>query len=340
MFAIMNQKIKSLWMGLTALLMGWHTTPAQNSCFFPGDTSRWESRFAMPGITTGTVYSLLPSQDGSLLIGTSTTARFGGDTYLGSIARWDGARYRPLGTGLYGLSGSMTIYAMVEDAAGNVYVGGMFTGATNPGGGVVSSRNIIKWDIASQQWEALALGLNGSVHALAIDGDTLYVGGTFTQTEGGSPIPMSKVGRWRVDTGSWEALGAGVGSTTPGLNGQVHALAIGNGGELFVGGAINQAGGQPAYSIARWTPGSGWDDMSGGLPSFAIDANGVPTGVSSASTVQSLAFHPGTGQLYAGGYFGEYIGSASIALAAWYHSEQLAAFRDLMRKAPGGELLV
>ena len=318
----MNRRIKTLCLGLIALLTGWQPVSAQTSCYFPGDTSRWDSRFAMPGITTGTVYSLIPSQDGTLLIGTSATSRFGGDLNMGSIARWDGARYRPLGEGLYGAPGSMTIYAMIEDAAGNVYVGGNFNGATNPGSGVVNSKGIIKWNVATQQWEALGLGLaGGQVYALALDGDTLYVGGTFTQSEGSTPVSMNKVGRWRIDTGTWEALGTGVGSTTAGLNGQVHALTLDNSGALIVGGAINQAGGQPVNSIARWTPGSGWDNMGGGLTSFAIDANGQPTGVSFPSTVQSLAYNPVTGDLYAGGYFGEYIGSAGIAqtkgLAVW-----------------------
>lgn len=294
---------------------------AQSPCFFPGDNDRWETRFAQPGITTGTVYALVPSQDGSLIVGTSAISRFGGDLNLGSIARWDGEKYTSLATGLSSTTTLQSIRAVAEDANGNVYVGGNFSGATNPNGTVVNSKNIIRWNITTQQWEALGAGVNNQVYTIAIDQDTVYIGGTFTLTESASPIAIEKVARFDVSTGTWSALGSGVGANVGSLNGQVNALQIGNNGEVFVGGAISTAGGQPVNSIARWTPGSGWDNVGGGLASFAIDTNGAPTGISSPSTVQSLAFHPTTGKLYAGGYFGEYIGSASIAqtkgLAVW-----------------------
>ena len=310
-----------LRVGSIAMLLTGPALQAQTPCFFPGDAQRWDHQFAAPGITTGTVHAMQPSVDGTLLIATSATSRFGGDLYNGSVARWDGERYTPLGGGLYGVSGNLTVYAMVEDAAGNVYLGGSFSGATNPNGTPVNSKNLIKWNQANQQWEALGLGVNGQVWALALDQDTLYLGGSFSQTEGPTPVQMSKVGRFLLGSGTYEGMGTGVGSSSAGLNGQVNVIAIGASHEVFVGGAINQAGGLVVNSIARWTPGSGWDDMNGGLPSFAINGSGVPTGVSSAATVQSLAFNPLTGKLYAGGTFGEYIGSAGVAqtkgLAEW-----------------------
>ncbi|MDP5170096.1 MAG: PKD domain-containing protein [Bacteroidia bacterium] len=309
----------TLFLLLAAMLPNW--VLAQTPCFFPGSDSRWETRFAQPGITTGTVYALVPSQDGSLIVGTSAISRFGGDLNLGSIARWDGKKYTPLATGLNSTTALQSIRAVAEDANGNVYVGGNFSGATNPNGTVVSSKNIIRWNITTQQWEALGAGVNNQVYAIAIDQNNVYIGGTFTLTESASPISIEKVARFDVSTSTWSAMGSGVGANVSFLNGQVNALQIGNNGEVFVGGAISTAGGQPINSIARWTPGSGWDNVGGGLASFAIDANGVPTGVSFPSTVQSLAFHPTTGKLYAGGFFGEYIGSAGIAqtkgLAEW-----------------------
>ncbi|MEL6853444.1 MAG: hypothetical protein AAFP92_33350, partial [Bacteroidota bacterium] len=170
-----------------------------------------------------------------------------------------------------------------------------------------------KWNQSLQVWEAIGEGLNKPVQSLVIDTDTLYVGGEFDQTLGSSPMTLMHIARYYLPTQQWDSLGAGIDGAGTISSGYVFDMIVDNAHRLIAGGSIDRAGGLAVNSIARWTPGQGWDGMNGGLASFQINASGNPTGNSSPSTVQSLTYHPGTGEIWAGGYFGEFIGSASIA---------------------------
>ena len=73
------------------------------------------------------------------------------------IAKWNGAAWSALGSGMDGTS-----HALAVDGGGNLYAGGGFTTA----GGV--RHRIAKWDGAT--WSALGSGMDGYVYALAVDG--------------------------------------------------------------------------------------------------------------------------------------------------------------------------
>lgn len=315
----MKTTTKQKLLSVLLLLLG-NFIMAQNDCFFQGDDQLWDDQFAQPGVQSASVAALCPTSDGLLAIGAAGTAKFGGE-FLGSVVLFDGTSYQQLGGGLYGVSLVTNVRAIVEDAAGNLYVGGLFTGGRNPDGTQVPCRNIIKWNKAQQVWEPIGLGLDGYVLAMALDQDTLYVGGEFTQTEGASSIVLSKVAAYNTVSQTWSDMSGGVGSPFSFISGDVNALVVTNTHEVIVGGGLSQADTLAVNSIARWTPGTGWDNMNGGLPSFQIDVNGMPTGTQNASTVLSLAYDSSTGNTYAGGYFGEYIGSSSIqqtkGLAVW-----------------------
>ncbi|MEO0468374.1 MAG: PKD domain-containing protein [Bacteroidota bacterium] len=288
---------------------------AQNPCFFPGDPDRWDARFAEPGIPGGTVNALLESNIGGLIIGASAGGGMGGDPNTTTIARFDGEKYEELAGGLYGVSLVPVAYAVAEMPNGDIYVGGNITGGRNRDGSNVPSRNIIKWLAGTNEWEAVDEGVDGLVRALAIDNDTLYAGGSFDNVEGTNGFPVNGVARFYIGSGQWDSLGSGVQFGT-GLAATVRAVEVGNNGEVFVGGGISIAGGQSAFSIARWTPGNGWDDIDGGLP-----ATNLSNGQTSPSNVSSLEFDPNTGKMYAGGTFGQFIGSSSVgqvrSLAVW-----------------------
>lgn len=308
---------------LVSLLLPLTGLQAQIPCFFQGNDQNWDTRFAQPGTWGTNIQALVESQDGTLIIAASNGARFGGDPNMSGIARWDGEKYIPIGQGMYGVSLVPVIHAAVEDANGNLYLGGSFTGARNADGTPVPSRNIIRFNVSTQQWEAMGNGLQGRVKALAIDQDTLYIGGEITATQDVNPIPLNKIARYYLNTATWDSLGGGLGRTIGSsfLSGNVEALELTPSGELIVGGSIDYADSIAINSIARWTPGGGWDNMGGGLTSFAINASGTPTGLSYPSTVQSIEYNPTTGEIYAGGYFGEFIGSSSViqikGLAKW-----------------------
>lgn len=113
------------------------------------------------------------------------------------IAKWDGASWSPLGSGMIG--GPVYALTVFDDGAGDgpaLYAGGSFFGA----GGVPASR-IAKWDGGA--WSPLGVGVSlggdpPSVLALltvndASDAPALYAGGVFTAAGG---TPSWAVARW------------------------------------------------------------------------------------------------------------------------------------------------
>jgi hypothetical protein len=176
----------------------------------------------------------------------------------------------------------------------------------------------------------------GRVAALTVfddgTGPALYAGGKFT-TIGG--VSAARIARW--DGASWAPLGAGItGSTT---NDRVEVLQVfddGSGPALFAGGLFDQAGGQPASSIARWD-GANWSALPPG-PAYAA---GLP------QIASMTVFDDGQGPaLYVGGYFdavagvpipnppinpnclARYDGSSWSVVPSQYLGKTLAVFDD------------
>jgi len=224
----------------------------------------------------------------------------GGET-VNHIAKWDGASWSPLGTGLSGgeFPGSVLALAVFDDGSGPaLYAGGNFTLA-----GGVEAKNLAKWDGIS--WSPLDTEVSGVVRALMVvdDGDglggspALYVGGEFWAA--GDEI-VRGIAKW--DGSMWSPLGAGVTST-------IHALEIfddgsGGGPGLFAGGGFIVAGGVSANRIAKWD-GTDWSPLGSGM-------NGI---------VRSLTvFDDGSGGgpvLYAGGNFTTAGGVEANYIAKW-----------------------
>ena len=87
------------------------------------------------------------------------------------------------------------------------------------------------------------------MHALAVSGHTVYVGGGFTQAGG---APANAVARFDTTTQTWASLGSGAAN---GVSGDVVALATIGGGILYVGGGFDSAGGQVSSNIASYSKG-------------------------------------------------------------------------------------
>ncbi|MEY2410612.1 MAG: trimeric autotransporter adhesin, partial [Verrucomicrobiota bacterium] len=185
------------------------------------------------------------------------------------------------------------VLAAVADGSGNVYIGGGFTVA-----GEVIANNVAKWDGSS--WSPLGSGIgnvgqSSEVHALAVSGSDLYVGGYFT-TAGGSAA--TNIAKW--NGGSWSALGSGMGG---GLYWPiVSALAV-SGSDLYVGGRFTRAGGSAAKSIAKWD-GSSWSALGSGMDGGPYYAGVYALAVSGSD-------------LYVGGNFTTAGGSAAKSIAKW-----------------------
>jgi hypothetical protein len=210
------------------------------------------------------------------------------------VARWNGAAWSALGSGLDGLV--LALRSHDQDGPGPgasvLVAAGTFLAA----GGSAANR-ITRWDGVG--WAPFGAGMDGPVTTLCSfddgQGPALFAGGLFSIA---GVVPANNVARWNGST--WKALGSGV-------NGQVDALAVfddGTGPALYAAGLFSKAGGIDASNVARWN-GSGWSPLGSG-----VDAS-----------VQSLCvFDDGSGRgaaLFAGGQFMLAGGASASHVARW-----------------------
>lgn len=222
---------------------------------------------------------------GPRLFAAGAFTSFGGVS-ANRIARWDGAAWSALGSGL-GLSGpssgSVQALAVHDDGTGPVLVAGGSIGTA----GASNVVNVARWNGTS--WSALGDGLQlgplgipgGSVTTLTSYAGRLHAGGDFARSGTNVAVDVARF----VGT-SWEPLAYGEGT-----DGVVNALIEhddGAGPALFAGGLFRAAGGAPANNIARFD-GTNW----------------MPLGAGVTSDVNALAAHDdGSGPaLYVGGSF-------------------------------------
>ena len=275
----------------------------------------WDDRFTLRG-TDAQVTGLAVVGSDVYLCGTFSIA--GDDHYR--LARWDGADWSDVGTGVNnGVSdlatdgtnlyaaGSFTMAGDVPanriarwDGANWSALGTGFTGATiqalavwngdlyaagsfTAAGGVAASR-IARWDGAT--WSPLGNGLNNTVYALVAGTAGLYAAGNFTSS---GATALTRIARW--DGTAWSPLGAGV-------NNIVTALGVQD-GNLYASGSFTSAGGVSVNLIARWD-GSNWFAMGSGLSAYG-----------------ARAFAVLNGDLYVGGSFDYAGGSYAPKLARW-----------------------
>ncbi len=221
----------------------------------PGDEF-WEDGFGDSPASNGVndeVFAL--ASDGSrLFIGGAFTQA--GDISANNIVTWNGVRWQIMGTGpgiLNGVNGIVNAIAVDGEI---IFVGGQFT---NAGGTPV--QNIARYSTNSRTWAKLGnasgvTGDNAFVSSILIDGNSVYVGGTFTSAGG---RPASNVAVWDKTTSQWSSLGSGV-------EGNVNAIAKGPDG-MYIGGSFSSAGGVASNSIARWD-GTEWHGLAGGVSGF------------------------------------------------------------------------
>jgi trimeric autotransporter adhesin len=195
----------------------------------------------------------------------------------------------------------------------DVYVGGSFTFA-----GDAPHAYVAEWD--GHAWQNLSGGVSGApsgldpeVKALALSGNTLYVGGIFTTAHNGSTaVTVHDVAAWDTQASTWSALGSGIaaGGTCEFCVVQVDAFAV-SGSTVFAAGQFGKAGPVATNSIAAWN-GSAWSALGQGLYSCS-ECSPVQAG-----EVSSLALSGST--LYAGGSFedaGTLAGDNVNNVASW-----------------------
>jgi hypothetical protein len=170
-----------------------------------------------------------------------------------NIARWEGERWSPLGTGLAGPVVALALHGT------DLYAAVAF----------VSERrgNVFRWD--GGRWDPCGNGIEWYPRALASIGTNLFLGGLFGSA---GAVVATNIARW--DGAQWHSLGEGLrvlkpscidcNPNNPTLYGQVKTLAV-IGDQLFAAGEFNWADGVRATNVARWD-GSQWHALGNGLP--------------------------------------------------------------------------
>jgi len=175
-----------------------------------------------------------------------------GSTPASFIARWDGANWSALGSGVTGGANSgVNSVAILNNA---VCVAGAFTTA-----GGISALNFATWN--GSAWAAAGNGLSATGSRVVSAGTKAYVGGSFLGA--GSGI-MNQIASW--DGNAWRALG--LPGRIGGLQTTVRAITS-DGTNLYVGGSFTYAGQTNASRIGRYD-GATWRSFGTGLNSNVV----------------------------------------------------------------------
>jgi len=244
------------------------------------------------------------------------------------IARWDGAGWHAMGTGMSG-----RVRAVIEHDH-QLIAGGSFSVAGGQDVGCIALWN-------GTDWQALPGGdMDSSVLALVAFNGVLIAGGSF---ERAGEVAARTLASW--DGAEWSGVGLIGGAGLSSI-----CLDLSSYGNRFVAsGAFEVAGDQLVNNVAVWN-GSGWDDVGGGTDDWvyaacehdgdlivggAFDAAGgvAASGIARwdgeawhslgagvvGGRVKALCVHDGL--LYAGGTFSQAGGEPMHSVASWDGAE-------------------
>jgi hypothetical protein len=161
------------------------------------------------------------------------------------------------GFGSNAQSTQSSVRAVAQHPSGTVFLGGQFNLSSGSASG---TSNVVAY--TNNQLHNLANnGLNGAVSSMAIHGNSLFVGGSFTDTASSSTQgKLGGVAAYDVQANQWVPLQAG-------LDGAVTSLSIDDSGLVLVTGNFsNVIGGQPVSGLAVWNSSSqSWTNPGGFL---------------------------------------------------------------------------
>lgn len=118
---------------------------------------------------------------------------------------------------------------VIESVGGKVYVGGDFTAVIDTNGTSHPAGNVAVFDPVAGTFDTTwGAGTNGTVFAIAISGNTAYLGGDFSQVDGAN---RRKLGAVNLTTGAL------VTTWHPTVDGQVQTVVV-QSGKLYAGGVF------------------------------------------------------------------------------------------------------
>lgn len=208
-----------------------------------GDWQQWGG--TLGGAVGRNSRAIVRAPDGRIyMVGTFVTA---GGVVCNNAGYWDGAVWNPLTAPAFGPGFDDVVHALAIAPDGTVFMGGVFTDLFGGPGGTYN--RIVSWNLVTETFTALGPGLDGTVFSIdvATDGQ-VYVGGAFTDLQGGIGNTLNAIARWDPFTLTWNTMGAGPG-VAGGVVTAVHAAPEAN--EVFFGGAFNRQFGDPADTLER-----------------------------------------------------------------------------------------
>jgi hypothetical protein len=231
--------------------------PASHVALWDGNAwSTLQNQYAIQDGVDSYAFALALSGNDLYVGGQFTSA---GGRLASYVARWnvnDRQWYSP-GNGPNG-----NVYAVAVNG-NDVYVAGDFSSA-----GGLTANGVTFWNRSSGVWSSMGSGLAGCTgvfclgpkpFAIAINGNSVYVGGNF-QTAGG--VTVNNIARWDSASKTWSALDGGVtGCNLVGCGAIVYTI-VDDGGGVDVGGLFNNIGATTANNIGLWN-GSAWETFTG-----------------------------------------------------------------------------
>ena len=250
---------------------------------------------AMAGVT-GTVYAIAQHPITKEIYIGGNFLNAGGDGDADYLAKWNGSAWVSVVAGI-----SSWVKALVFDASGNLYIGGLFSNLGDADGDYV-----VMFDGTSLS--SLGLGLNDYCQTMILDNNNnLYVGGDFT-TAGGVANTIG-IAMW--DGSSWNSVGGGiaagsveglafsndlinlyivgnfinfgdsngdyvvvyntstssVSSLGTGLNAKCNNVVVDGNNNAYFGGNFTVAGGVTVSYISKWN-GNKWEALGSGVDGF------------------------------------------------------------------------
>ena len=198
----------------------------------------WHS-LSNQGLSHYVVFALAVMGSNLYVGGEFTQTADGAVTNLGNIARYNTTTATWHALPNQGLDEAVRALAVVGS---DLYVGGNFTKTGD--GSLTKLGRIARYDTAAGTWHALPKqGLDSVVWALALSGDTLHVGGYFTQTGDGTK-DLNHVARYNTANTSWHALPNG------GLDSLVRSI-VAVGDDLYMSGQFTQTGDGSLTDLGR-----------------------------------------------------------------------------------------
>jgi len=247
---------------------------------------QWWDGFGRAG-TTGRIEALAVYEGDLIAAG---NFGYAGDTKANQVARWNGARWEPLGDGLFCPVHALAVYD------GDLLAGGECEDRGWPGDACYSC--VHRWDGIS--WKPFGItGIQGwpwpviyRINALQVYGGRLFVGGDFRR-EGGNPGDYLL--QW--DGEAWTAVEIA-------LNGPVHSMTV-YAGILIIGGSFTRVDTTTVNRIVAWD-GAAWMSLGAGMD---------PQNTGDSIAVYALYVHGD--RLIAGGDFTEAAGENVDRIASW-----------------------